>query len=489
MIFLRAIVNDYLAPEFYDLLKHSLRKLLCMVSSYISVVIEENDGMKVSEVYEAVQTYLSARSYTAAKRLKLNKNKNSKEFTFTMDRNEEIADEFEGIKVWWVFHSKTVKRLVMFSSNSAPDEKRYYELTFHKNHRHKVFEAYLPHVMAEAKTLELRNRHRKIYTNKSGDSGGSNEYRAWTPVVFDHPATFQTLALEPQLKREIMEDLLRFSTGEKYYRQVGRAWKRGYLLYGPPGTGKSSLIASMANFLEYDIYDLELTQVKNNAQLRKLLITTTNRSIIVIEDIDCSLDLSDRKKRIKHHPLPPPPNVSDRKKNKKQQPPPPPPPPEEEQAAQADEGEWNQDSRVTLSGVLNFTDGLWSCCGSERLFVFTTNHIDRLDPALVRRGRMDKHILLSFCTYRAFKTLARNYLDIESHELFPEIKCLMETAQMTPADVTEYLLQMRDQPTSALQNLIEALREAKDEKPTYPLNGLSFRLSSFGSFRSRVFSA
>lgn len=491
MIFLRAIVNDYLAPEFYDLLKHSLRKLLSMVSSYISVVIEENDGMKVSEVYEAVQTYLSARSYTAAKRLKLNKNKNSKEFTFSMASNEEIADEFEGIKVWWVFHSKKVKRLVMFSSNSAPDEKRYYELTFHKKHRHKIFEAYLPHVMSEAKTLELRNRHLKIYTNKSGDPGGSNDYRAWTPVVFDHPATFQTLALEPQLKREIMDDLLRFSRGETYYRKVGRAWKRGYLLYGPPGTGKSSLIAAMANFLEYDIYDLELTQVKNNAQLRKLLITTTNRSIIVIEDIDCSLDLSDRRNRsMKHHPAPPPPpNVTDRKKNKKPPPLPLPPPEEQQPPAQNDEIEWNQDSRVTLSGVLNFTDGLWSCCGSERLFVFTTNHIDRLDPALLRRGRMDKHILLSFCTFRAFKTLARNYLDVESHELFPEIKCLMETAQMTPADVTEYLLQMRDHPTCALQNLIEALSEAKDERPAHPLNGLSFRLSSFGSFRSRVFSA
>jgi chaperone BCS1 len=59
------------------------------------------------------------------------------------------------------------------------------------------------------------------------------------------------------------------------------------------------MIAAMANFLDYDIYDLELTQVKNNTELRKLLIATTNKSIIVIEDIDCSLDLSDRKKKKK----------------------------------------------------------------------------------------------------------------------------------------------------------------------------------------------
>jgi ATP-dependent Zn protease len=247
------------------------------------------------------------------------------------------------------------------------------------------------------------------------------------------------------MKQDIIEDLKRFSMGEKYYRRVGRAWKRGYLLYGPPGTGKSSMIAAMANFLEYDIYDLELTQVKNNTELRKLLIATANKSIIVIEDIDCSLDLSDRKKK------------------KKQQ--------QKEKPSEPDESELNDDSKVTLSGVLNFTDGLWSCCGSERLLVFTTNHIDRLDPALLRSGRMDKHILLSFCTFGAFKILAHNYLAIEDHELFPEIQDLMEAAQMTPADVTEHLMKMADHPTSALKNLIEALREAKERIATAALKG------------------
>jgi hypothetical protein len=156
--------------------------------------------------------------------------------------------------------------------------------------------------------------------------------------------------------------------------------------------------------------------VKNNAQLRKLLIATTNKSIIVIEDIDCSLDLSHRKE-----------------KNKQQ-----PPPSEPSEPGNPDESKSKQDSAVTLSGVLNFTDGLWSCCGSERLFVFTTNHIERLDPALLRSGRMDKPILLSFCPFSAFTSLALNYLGIDYHELSPAIQGLMEVPQMTPADVTEH---------------------------------------------------
>ncbi|KAG6637171.1 hypothetical protein CIPAW_11G161200 [Carya illinoinensis] len=48
-----------------------------------------------------------------------------------------------------------------------------------------------------------------------------------------------------------------FLTRKELYRRFGKAWKRGYLLYGPPGTGKSSLIAAMANHLNYNIYDLD----------------------------------------------------------------------------------------------------------------------------------------------------------------------------------------------------------------------------------------
>jgi chaperone BCS1 len=118
----------------------------------------------------------------------------------------------------------------------------------------------------------------------------------WESVPFKHPSTFDTLAMSPELKTEIKADLLDFTKGEQFYHRAGKAWKRGYLLYGPPGTGKSSMIAAIANYLQYDVYDVELTEVASNSELRKLLIQTTNRSVIVIEDIDCSLDLSERRK-------------------------------------------------------------------------------------------------------------------------------------------------------------------------------------------------
>lgn len=79
-------------------------------------------------------------------------------------------------------------------------------------------------------------------------------------------------------------------------------------------------------------------------------------------------------------------------------------------------------SKVTFSGLLNFIDGLRSACGRERPIVFTTNHVEKLYPALIRKGRMDKHIELSYCRFEAFKVLAKIYLGVGSHEVFVRTK-------------------------------------------------------------------
>ena len=93
-----------------------------------------------------------------------------------------------------------------------------------------------------------------------------------------------------------MDDLDRLRGRKDLYENVGKTRKRGYLLYGPPGTGKSSLIAAMANYLKFNIYDLNLSGRFTNEDLRSVLLSTTSRSILVIEDIDCGAEL-DYKRR------------------------------------------------------------------------------------------------------------------------------------------------------------------------------------------------
>ncbi|KAI8021578.1 Protein HYPER-SENSITIVITY-RELATED 4 [Camellia lanceoleosa] len=133
--------------------------------------------------------------------------------------------------------------------------------------------------------MKAENKVPKLYSN--GET--------WRSVNLDHPSTFDTLAMDPTLKKELMDDSDRFVKRRDFYRTIGKAWKRGYLLYGPPSTGKSSLITAMANHLKFHIYDLELTRVQSNSEFRNLLVSTANQSILVIENIDCSKKFHNRK--------------------------------------------------------------------------------------------------------------------------------------------------------------------------------------------------
>jgi len=100
--------------------------------------------------------------------------------------------------------------------------------------------------------------------------------------------------MDPALKESVIADLYRFLRRRDYYRRIGKAWKRGNLLYGPPGTGKSSLVAAMANYLRFNLYDVDPSHVHSNTSLQKLLTAMPNKSILVIEDIDCCFSTKSR---------------------------------------------------------------------------------------------------------------------------------------------------------------------------------------------------
>ncbi|KAL5582406.1 hypothetical protein UlMin_014848 [Ulmus minor] len=440
LMFAWAIFQQYFPYQLRNYVEKYTQRMMTFVYPYIQITFNEFTGERLmrSEAYSAIENYLSSNSSMQAKRLKADTVKNNQKLVLSMDEYEEVADEFKGIRLWWA-SGKNISKSQSFSFYPTTDEKRYYRLTFHKRHRDLIIGPYLNHVLKEGKAIKVRNRQRKLYTN-----GGSY----WSHVVFEHPASFQTIAMKPEKKQEIMEDLIAFSQAEEFYARIGRAWKRGYLLFGPPGTGKSTMIAAMANLLNYDIYDLELTSVKDNTELRRLLIETSSKSIIVIEDIDCSLDLTGQRRKEKKKEE----EGKEKEKDPKKKP--------------AKEERDNRSSQVTLSGLLNFIDGLWSACGGERLIVFTTNYVEKLDPALIRKGRMDKHIELSFCGFEAFKVLAKNYLQIESHNLFPTIRRLLGEINMTPADVAEHLMPKTfiSDPEVCLKSLIEGLEKAKEKE-------------------------
>nr|DAD17865.1 TPA_asm: hypothetical protein HUJ06_019328 [Nelumbo nucifera] len=285
---IRSMANEFIPHQLQDYIFSGLRYLFSPRLSQLTLIFEEFSGITRNQVYEAAELYLSTKITPSIERLKVCKAPREKNLTITIEKGEEVVDAFEGVELKWKF--------VCSDNERTGSTERYFELRFNKKYREKVLDFYLPFVLSKSKALKEGKKVVKLHTLGFfyDDMGGGGGGGVWGSINLDHPATFNTLAMDPELKKALIDDLDRFVKRRDFYKKVGKAWKRGYLLYGPPGTGKSSLIAAMANYLNFDIYDLELSQLRHDSELRRLLVATANRSILVIEDIDCSVQLRDR---------------------------------------------------------------------------------------------------------------------------------------------------------------------------------------------------
>ncbi|KAM1133234.1 hypothetical protein ACFX19_043213 [Malus domestica] len=373
-ILFKTIAND-LIPE---ALQTSFYSHLQKLSSQLTVVVEEIDGLTPNKMFETANLYLGAKVSAATRRIKVNKPEKDEQFLITIDKNQGIVDSFNGVDFKWVLIS-TEKPNSNRGGENSQSEVRLLELSFHKKQVAELLQRLFgkdtsawPHVAvilpecslkgSDSSTIYLYCHCKPLpdkpcqtsfaqqacHGNSSHEQLHTVDYNGtdyWRSINLDHPASFETTAMEPEMNAALVEDLERFRKRNEYYMRVGKAWKRGYFLYGLPGMGKSSLVAAMANYLKFDIFDLDLREVQCNSDLRRLLIGTKSRSILVIEDIDCSVELQNTDSE------------------------------NEPKAA--------EDNKISISAILNFIDGLWSTCEEERIVVFMTNHKDRLDPVLL----------------------------------------------------------------------------------------------------------
>lgn len=255
-----------------------------------------------------------------------------------------------------------------------------------------------------ADEIEQKRKEIRLCVNS-----GSDGHSRWRSVPFTHPASFDTVVMDAELKNKVKCDLELFVRFKQYYNRLGRVWKRSYLLYGASGTGKSSFIAAMARFLCYDVYDIDISNVSNDSDLKMLLRQTTSKSVIVIEELDRFLA--------------------------------------------------GKSKPVSLSGMLNFMDGILSCCGEERVTVFTMNEKDEVDLAVLRPGRIDVHIHFPLCDFSTFKVLARSYLGVKDHKLFPQVEEVFQGgARLSPAEIGEIMISNRNSPSRALKTVITAIQ-------------------------------
>jgi len=224
-------------------------------------------------------------------------------------------------------------------------------------------------------TLELgRKNADRIFTEikNIAESKGSvplftcSQWGYWSLLFKKDARSMNTIFMPSEDRKRVLEHISWYLNNKKWYTDHGTPYRTGILLYGPPGTGKSSLVHALASIFDLSVYLLNPVELESEAALRSAMASMRKGSILLIEDADSAIVSRPVAVETKSVTA----TTADRVVP---------------EPAPVRKG-------PTLSGVLNALDGIAAAEG--RILVMTTNHIERLDPALIRDGRIDLRIHL-----------------------------------------------------------------------------------------------
>lgn len=189
--------------------------------------------------------------------------------------------------------------------------------------------------------------------------------------------------------------------------------KLGIMLYGPPGTGKTGFISALANFLRRDVMMVHMSRITTRKAFDQLLDTSiSSRYIYVFEEFDCMPGVQRRVETVAISEataiegstgtngtiamamLMAGAGSSNTKSNAS----------ESIMEEIRKEREQSLD-KLDVGYILTKLDGLESA--QNRIMIATTNHPERIDPALMRPGRFDLQLHLSRCTRKMLVDILR----------------------------------------------------------------------------------
>ncbi|XP_072902371.1 mitochondrial chaperone BCS1 [Hemitrygon akajei] len=267
-------------------------------------------------------------------------------------------------------------------------------------------------ILTEARELALKQQVGKtvMYT------AVGSEWR-----LFGFPRRRRPLSsvvLDRGISEKIIQDVKDFIGNPKWYTDRGIPYRRGYLLYGPPGCGKSSFITALAGQLEYSICLMSLSDRSlTDDRLNYLLSVAPQQSIILLEDVDAAFVSRD--------------------------------------LAKENPTMYQGMGRLTFSGLLNALDGVAST--EARLVFMTTNHLDRLDPALIRPGRVDCKQFIGYCSHWQLCQMFQRFYPEQPAALAEQFadRALAVSDRISAAQVQGHFLLFKLEPLRAIENVQE----------------------------------
>lgn len=192
--------------------------------------------------------------------------------------------------------------------------------------------------------------------------------------------------------------------------------KTSFLLHGLPGCGKTSLIKSIANYTGRSIFNIDLSKLQTYEQLFEILFLEHKsvycdqysvfqsdipfeKSIFIFEDVDAE----EEEIKINRDK----PDASKKCEDKKEK---------------------FLNNKKSLKSLLNIFDGVLEL--KNIIIIFTTNYVKKLDPALIRPGRIDINIELG----KLSSELAEKMI----FDRFKE-KVYVQSEKYTPAELEVFL--------------------------------------------------
>jgi hypothetical protein len=217
-------------------------------------------------------------------------------------------------------------------------------------------------------------------------------------------------------KVQVLSQIQQFLHSPEMYQRRGVPWTLGILLYGKPGTGKTSFVKALSKMTMRHLIEVPLSRIQTYEHLKEVFYNTTiknyrlpyDKRIYLIEDIDC---LNGNLVQKRSESL-------------------------EEEGISSTGSKLkcsflSNNDKVTLSHLLNVIDGPLEIPG--RILILTTNHPDKIDPALLREGRIDIKIEMEALHGETLREMVSTWYNVEPKTL--NAYAFQNTAQYTPAEV------------------------------------------------------